>query len=31
MKVKIKLIDGTILGETQTVEPFGRVSITLEI
>jgi hypothetical protein len=31
LKVKIKLIDGTTLGETQTVEPYGKVSITMVI
>ncbi len=31
LKVKIKLIDGTTLGETQTVEPYGKVSITMII
>ncbi len=31
LKVKIKLIDGTTLGETQTVEPYGKVSITIVI
>jgi uncharacterized protein YxeA len=31
LKVKIKLIDGTTLGETQTVEPYGKVSISIVI
>ncbi len=31
LKVKIKLIDGTTLGETQTVEPYGKVSLTMVI
>jgi hypothetical protein len=31
LKVVIKLIDGTRLGEAQTVDPFGKVSITLAI
>ncbi len=31
LKVKIKLIDGTTLGETQTVEPYCKVSITIVI
>jgi hypothetical protein len=31
LKVVIKLIDGTRLGEAQTVEPYGKVSITRSI
>jgi hypothetical protein len=31
LKVMIKLIDGTILGQTQTVEPHGKVSISMVI
>jgi len=31
LKVKVKLIDGTTLGETQTVEPYGKVSISMVI
>ena len=31
LKVVIKLIDGTKLGEAQTVEPHGKVSISLKI
>jgi hypothetical protein len=31
LKVMIKLIDGTTLGETQTVEPYGKVSISIVI
>lgn len=31
LKIVIKLIDGTKLGEAQTVEPYGKVSITLTI
>ena len=31
LKVKVKLIDGTTLGETQTVEPHGKVSISIVI
>ncbi len=31
LKVVIKLIDGTLLGEAQTVDPYGKVSITLAI
>ena len=31
LKVVIKLIDGTPLGEAQTVDPYGKVSITLAI
>jgi len=31
LKVKIKLIDGTTLEETQTVEPYGKVSISIVI
>ena len=31
LKVRIKLIDGTTLGETQTVEPYGKVSISIVI
>ncbi len=31
LKIMIKLIDGTTLGETQTVEPYGKVSITIVI
>ena len=27
LKIVIKLIDGTKLGEAQTVEPYGKVSI----
>ena len=31
LKVVVKLIDGTTLGETQTVDPYGKVSISLVI
>ena len=31
LKVMIKLIDGTTLGQTQTVEPHGKVSISVVI
>lgn len=31
LKVMIMLIDGTTLGETQTVEPYGKVSISIVI
>jgi hypothetical protein len=31
LKVVIKLIDGTRLGEAQTIDPYGKVSITLTI
>ena len=31
LKVSVKLIDGTKLGEAQTVDPYGKVSITLAI
>ena len=31
LKVKVKLIDGTTLGETKTVEPYGKVSISMVI
>ena len=31
LKVVIKLIDGTPLGEAQTVDPYGKISITLAI
>ena len=31
LKVVIKLIDGTPLGEAQTVDPNGKVSITLAL
>ena len=31
LKIVLKLIDGTKLGEAQTVEPYGKVSITLAI
>jgi len=31
LKVVIKLIDGTKLGEAQTVEPYGKVFISLKI
>ena len=31
LKVVIRLIDGTKLGEAQTVEPYGKVSISLKI
>jgi hypothetical protein len=31
LKVVIRLIDGTILGDAQTVEPFGKASITLAL
>jgi hypothetical protein len=31
LKVVIKLIDGTRLGEAQTVDPYGKVSVTLAI
>jgi len=31
LKVQIKLIDGTTLEETQTVEPYGKVSISIVI
>ena len=31
LKVVIKLMDGTLLGEAQTVDPNGKVSITLVI
>jgi len=31
LKIVIKLIDGTRLGEAQTIEPYGKASITLAI
>jgi hypothetical protein len=31
LKVAVKLIDGTRLGEAQTVDPYGKVSVTLVI
>jgi hypothetical protein len=31
LKIVIKLIDGTRLGEAQTVDPYGKVSVTLAI
>jgi hypothetical protein len=31
LKIVIKLIDGTLLGEAQTVDPYGKVSISLAI
>ena len=31
LKAVVKLIDGTRLGETQTVDPYGKVSLTLVI
>jgi hypothetical protein len=31
LKVKIKLIDGTTLGQMQTVEPYGKASISMVI
>ncbi len=31
LKVKIKLIDGTTLEDTQTVEPYGKVSISMVV
>ena len=31
LKVVVKLIDGTRLGEAQTVDPYGKVSLTLVI
>jgi uncharacterized protein YxeA len=31
LKITIKLIDGTKLGEAQTVEPYGKVSISMVI
>jgi uncharacterized protein YxeA len=31
LKIVIKLIDGTKLGEAQTVEPYGKVSISMVI
>jgi hypothetical protein len=31
LKVVVKLIDGTRLGEAQTVDPYGKVSVTLAI
>ncbi len=31
LKAVIKLIDGTTLGESQTVDPYGKISLTLVI
>ena len=31
LKVSVKLIDGTKLGEAQTVDPYGKVAISLAI
>ncbi len=31
LKVVVKLIDGTRLGEAQTVDPYGKVSLTLVV
>ena len=31
LKAVVRLIDGTRLGESQTVEPYGKISLTLAI
>ncbi|MGD2201098.1 MAG: hypothetical protein PVJ38_05670 [Candidatus Bathyarchaeota archaeon] len=31
LKVKIKTIDGAVLGEAKTVEPYGKISLSIEI
>ena len=31
LKVTVRLIDGTPLGSAQTIDPYGKVSITLDI
>lgn len=31
LKAVVKLIDGTTLGESQTVDPYGKISLTLSI